>query len=224
VDGGHLLHLLTRRRGAAVRTPVFVRWSPASGHRHKRGLARPLSREFTGHSDAQDQSRSRLRTARRPPQRAEVAPHERQLHHRQETAGQLLKACGDPPVLLEPPHQTLDHIASAIGRPAESRRTPASPAPIASRDMLLGDHAADTPTAQVSTEGTRIITSIHHHQLRAAACSAARRTGPQPHTRHQFCADGALVLLSWRKDCRQRITRAVTHQVQFGGEAATGAT
>jgi hypothetical protein len=163
VNGGQYFHFLTRRRGAAVRTPAFVRWSPASGPRHKRGLAQPLPREFTGHSDAQEQSRSRLRTARRPPHRAEVAPHERQLHHRQETTGQLLNACGDPPVLLEPPHQTLDHIAPLIGRPAESRWTPASPAPLARRDTLLGDHAADTPTVQVSTEGTHIITSISHY-------------------------------------------------------------
>jgi hypothetical protein len=228
VNGGHLLLLLllllTRRSGAAVRTPVLVRRLPASGHRHKRGLAQPLFREFTGHSDAQDQSRSRLRTARRAPQRAEVAPHERQLHHRQETTGQLLKACGDPPVLLEPPHQTLDHIAPSVGRPAESRRTPASPATLARRDTLLGDHTAGTATAQVSTEGTRIITSIRHHQLRAADPAAARRTGLYPHIRQQFCADGALMLLSWRKDCRQRVTQTVAHQVQFGGKAATGAT
>jgi hypothetical protein len=162
VNGGHLLHFLTRCRGAAVRTPVCVRWSPASGQRHKRGLAQPLSREFTEHSDTQDQSRSRLRTARRPPQHAEVAPHERQLYHRQKTTGQLLKARGDPPMLLEPPHQTFDNITPAIGRPAESRRTPASPAPHARRHALLGDHAANTATAQVSTEGTRIITSIRH--------------------------------------------------------------
>jgi predicted nucleic acid-binding Zn ribbon protein len=50
---------------------------------------------------------------------------------------------------------TFDNIAPAIGRrPAERRRTPASPAPLARRDTLLGDHAADTVTAQVSTEGT----------------------------------------------------------------------
>jgi hypothetical protein len=97
VNGAHLLHFLTRCRGAAARTPACVRWSPASGQRHKRGLAQLLSREFTEHSDTQDQSRPRLRTARRPPQHAEVAPHERQLYHRQKTTGQLLKARGDPP-------------------------------------------------------------------------------------------------------------------------------
>jgi hypothetical protein len=224
VNGGHLLLLLTRCRGAAVRTPVLVRRLPASGYRHRRGLAQPLFREFTGHLDAQDQSRSCLRSVRSPPQHAEVAPHERQLHHRQETAGQFLKACGDPPVLLEPTHQTLDHIAPAVGRPAEGRRTPTPPAPLTCRDALLGDHAADTATAQVPTEGTRIITSIRHHQLRASAWSASCHTGPYPHTRQQFCADGALVLLSWRKDRRQGVTQAVAHQVQFCGEAATGAT
>ena len=126
-------------------------------------------------------------------------------------------------MLLEPPYQTFNNITLAIGRPAESRRTPASPAPLARRDTLLGDHAADTAAAQVSTEGTRIIASIRH-QLRASAWSAARRTGLHPHTRHQFCADGAVVVLSWRKDCRQRVAQAVAHQVQFGGEAAMGAT
>jgi hypothetical protein len=84
-------------------------------------------------------------------------------------------------VLLEPPHQTLDHIAPSVGRPAESRRTPASPVTLARRDTLLGDHTAGTATAQVSTEGTRIITPIRHHQLRAVAGSAARRTGLYPH-------------------------------------------
>jgi hypothetical protein len=59
VKGGHLLHFLTRRRGAAVRTPVFIRSSPVSGQRHKRGLAQPLSREFPGHPSAQNQSRSK---------------------------------------------------------------------------------------------------------------------------------------------------------------------
>ena len=62
MNGGQYFHFLTRRRGAAVRTPAFVRRFPASGHRHKRGLAQPLYREYIGRSDAQDQSRSRLRT------------------------------------------------------------------------------------------------------------------------------------------------------------------
>src|SRR5918997_4865375 len=67
-------------------------------------------------------------TVSKPLQHTEVAPHERQLHHRQETAGQLLEACGDPPVLLEPPHHALHHIALSVGGSAESRRTPTPPA------------------------------------------------------------------------------------------------
>jgi hypothetical protein len=55
---------------------------------------------------------------------------------------------------------------------------------------------------QVSSEGTCIITSIRH-QLRAAAGSTACRSGPCPHACQQFCADGALVLLSRRKDLRK---------------------
>jgi hypothetical protein len=146
-----------------------------------------------------------LRTVLEPLQHAQVTSHERQLHHRQETAGQLLEARGDPPVLLESPHHTLDHVAPPVGGPAESGGTPAPPAPLARGDALLGDHAADAATAEVSSEGTRIITPIRHHQLRAAAWSAASRAGAYPHARQQFYAHGALVLLSRRKERRQGV-------------------
>src|SRR5215203_1957715 len=100
----------------------------------------------------------------------------------------------------------LDHVALAVGGPAESGRTPTPPAPLARRDTLFGDHAADTAAAQVSSEGPCIITSIRYHYLRTAAWSAASRAGAYPHSCQQFRADGALVLLSRRKKCRQRIT------------------
>src|SRR3712207_7600599 len=49
---------------------------------------------------------------RRPP-RSTLFPYTTLF--RSETTGQLLKACGDPPVLLEPPHQTLDDVAPSVG-------------------------------------------------------------------------------------------------------------
>jgi len=127
-------------------------------------------------------------------------------------------------VLLEPSYYTLNHVALSVGGPAESGRTPTPPAPLAQRDTLFGDDAADTATAQISSEVSRILTSIRHHPRRACAGSAASRASAYPHVCQQFLADGALVLLSRRKERSQGVTQTIAYQVQFGGEAATGAT
>ncbi|HET6658296.1 MAG TPA: hypothetical protein VFH16_00090, partial [Rubrobacter sp.] len=115
-------------------------------------------------------------------------------------------------MLLEPSHQTLDHIAPSVGGPAEAGRTPAPPAPLARGDALFGDHTADAATAQVSSEAARIVTPIRHHQLRAGARSAASRAGPYPHACQQFLADGALVLLPRSEERCQGVAQTVANQ------------
>ena len=80
-----------------------------------------------------------------------------------------------------------------------------APQKVGGRPRRLRRLPAGTRFSGVSSEGTRIIASIRHHQLRAAAYSTASRAGGYPHACQQFCADGALVLLSRRKEHRQGV-------------------
>ena len=93
VDGGHLL-LMTRRRGAAIQTPVLERRLPASAHRHKsEDWRNRCSENLLGIRMNRIRAVLAYVLPEDRPQHTEIALHERQLRHRQETtSGQLDKA------------------------------------------------------------------------------------------------------------------------------------
>jgi len=85
-------------------------------------------------------------------------------------------------VLLEPSHQTLDHVAPSVGGPAEAGRTPAPPAPLARGDTLFGERLSggEKLVLSISVGARRYAGEDDFRELLAKAAAAmyqAKREG-----------------------------------------------
>ena len=138
-----------------------------------------------------------------------MTANESELDHREETAGELLKARGQAAMLLKPPYQALDDIAPSIRLGAEHRR-PTTSAVAPFRFAPLRDDAPDAASAQVSPQAPSAVATVGDEHSGSATRAANASGGLDAHTAEQGKQALGVVLLPRSQIDRKRVAFRIT--------------